>query len=118
MPLADHGLEWIHLPVAMAHPLDDGRAVGLYRDLDQTVASLEAQHSGDGRAWAKFVSPYLRHFDAVRATMLAGFPPVGGPVKLLTQAGPLPAAQFGLLVGTPARALARRLYSAPGGGAG
>ena len=114
MPLADHGLEWVHPPVAMAHPLDDGRAVGLYRDLEATVTSLEAQHTGDGRAWAKFVGPYLRHFDAVRATMLAGFPPVGGPVKLLTQAGPLPAAKFALLVATPARALARRLFSASG----
>lgn len=114
MPLADHGLEWVHPPVAMAHPLDDGRAVGLYGELEATVASLEAQHPGDGRTWEKFVSPYLGHFDAVRATMLAGFPPIRGPVKLLTQAGPLPAAQFGLLVAIPARMLARRLFSASG----
>ena len=114
LPLADHGLEWVDPPVAMAHPLDDGRAVGLYRDLDATVASLEVQQPGDGRAWARFVSPYLRHFEAVRATMLAGFPPVGGPLKMLTQAGPLPAAQFGLLVATPAQTLARRLFDASG----
>ena len=114
MPLTDHGLVWVHPPVAMAHPLDDGRAVGLYRDLEATVASLEAQHAGDGRAWTKFVSPYLRHFDAVRATMLAGFPPLGGPTRLLTQAGPRAAAQFGLLVATPARMLARHLFTASG----
>jgi len=114
MPLADHGLEWVQPPVAMAHPLDDGRAIGLYRDVDVTVASLEAQHAGDGQSWARFVAPYLRHFEAVRATMLAGFPPVGGPLKLLTQAGPMPTARFGLLVATPARTLARRLFSASG----
>src|ERR1700751_5157137 len=26
LPLASHELEWIHSPVAMAHPLDDGTA--------------------------------------------------------------------------------------------
>lgn len=114
LPLADHGLEWVQPQIAMAHPLDDGRAVGLYRDVEATVASLEAQHPGDGRAWARFVAPYLRHFAAVRATMLAGFPPLGGPLKLLAQAGPWPAAQFGLLAATPAQTLARRLFSASG----
>ncbi len=114
MPLADHGLAWIHPQVAMAHPLDDGRAVGLYRDLDATVASLEAQHAGDGRSWARFAAPYLRHFDAVRGTMLSGFPPVGGPLKLLAQAGPMATAQFGLLAATAAQTHARRLFSASG----
>jgi phytoene dehydrogenase-like protein len=114
MPLADHGLEWVQPAVCMAHPLDDGSAVGLFRELEPTVDSLEAQHAGDGRAWARFVGPYLRNFDAVRATMLAGFPPVGGPLKLLTQAGPLAAGRFGLLVALPARTLARRMFTAPG----
>jgi phytoene dehydrogenase-like protein len=114
MPLADHGLEWVHPAVCMAHPLDDGSAVGLFHELEPTVDSLEAQHAGDGRAWARFVGPYLRNFDAVRATMLAGFPPVGGPFKLLMQAGPLAAGQFGLLVALPARTLARRMFTAPG----
>ena len=114
MPLAEHGLEWVHPEACMAHPLDDGRAVGLYRDLERTVDSLEAQHAGDGRAWARFVGPYLRNFEAVRATMLSGFPPVGGPLKLLTRAGPLTVGQFGLLAALPAQTLARRLFTASG----
>jgi phytoene dehydrogenase-like protein len=114
LPLADHGLDWVHPEVCMAHPLDDGSAVGLYRELEPTVDSLESQKAGDGRAWAGFVGPYLRNFDAVRATMLTGFPPVGGPLKLLTQAGPLAAGRFGLLVALPARSLARRLFGASG----
>ena len=79
LPLAEHGLEWVHPEACMAHPLDDGSAVGLYRDLERTAASLEHQHAGDGRAWARFVGPYLRNFEGVRATMLSGFPPIGGP---------------------------------------
>jgi phytoene dehydrogenase-like protein len=114
LPLADHGLEWVHPAVCMAHPLDDGTAVGLYRELEPTVDSLEAQRAGDGRAWARFVGPYLRNFEAVRATMLSGFPPVGGPLKLLAHAGPLAAGQFGLLVALPATSLARRLFGSSG----
>jgi phytoene dehydrogenase-like protein len=114
MPLAAHGLEWVHPALCMAHPLDDGSAVGLHRDLQATADSLDAQHMGDGRAWARFVGPYLRNFDAVRATMLAGFPPIEGPLKLLLQAGPRAAGQFGLLAALPARTLARRLFTAPG----
>jgi phytoene dehydrogenase-like protein len=114
LPLADHGLEWVHPEVCMAHPLDDGSAVGLYRQLELTVDSLDAQHPGDGRAWARFVGPYLRNFDGVRATMLAGFPPIGGPLKLLMQAGPRAAGQFGLLAALPARTLARRMFTASG----
>jgi phytoene dehydrogenase-like protein len=114
LPLADHGLQWVHPEACMAHPLDDGSAVALYSDLQRTADSLEAQHSGDGRAWARFVGPYLRNFDAVRATMLAGFPPADGPFKLLLRAGPLAAAQFGLLAVLPAVTLARRTFSASG----
>jgi len=34
------GLEWIHSPAALAHPLDDGPPVMLYRSLDKTAAAL------------------------------------------------------------------------------
>ena len=98
----------------MAHPLDDGTAVGLYRELEPTAYSLEKQHRGDGRAWDRFVGPYVRNFEAVRATMLAGFPPVGGSFRLLTEAGPLAAGRFATLVAMPARTLARRLFGATG----
>ena len=34
LPLQAHGLEWIHFPAPLAHPLDDGTAVTLERDLN------------------------------------------------------------------------------------
>ena len=46
-PLMDHGLLWIHSPAPLAHPLDDGTAVMLERDLHTTTGSLGI----DGRAW-------------------------------------------------------------------
>jgi phytoene dehydrogenase-like protein len=33
LPLSQHGLEWIHSPAPVAHPLDEGTAVVLEREL-------------------------------------------------------------------------------------
>src|SRR4051794_24925927 len=40
LPLADHGLEWIHPDAPLAHPLDDGSAVLLEPSLAETAARL------------------------------------------------------------------------------
>jgi phytoene dehydrogenase-like protein len=110
MPLAEHGLEWVHPGACYAHPLPDGRAGVLYRDVDATVAALDRLHPGDGAAWKDFAQPFLESFDAVRATMLSGFPPVGGPLKLITQAGPRETVSFARLLPTSAVSLGRRLF--------
>src|SRR5919107_1757126 len=83
LELERHGLRWIQPELAMVHPLPDGRAAVLDRDLARTVASLDALAPGDGGRWRATVEPYLRHFEAVRATMLSGFPPAGGPARLV-----------------------------------
>ena len=59
MPLARYGLRWVHPPVAMAHPLPDGRAAALYRDLDATAHNLNTLHPGDGDHWRTFITPYV-----------------------------------------------------------
>ena len=114
MPLGEHGLDWVHPEICMAHPLPDGVAVALHRDVPATAASLERQHPGDGESWSRFVAPYLRAFDAVRSTMLSGFPPVGGPVRLVWRAGPLPSARLGLLLTRTAVGLGHALFKGPG----
>src|SRR5215469_7936321 len=40
LPLHDYGLEWIHSPAPLAHPLDDGSAVILERELTDAGAAL------------------------------------------------------------------------------
>jgi phytoene dehydrogenase-like protein len=80
--LERHGLRWIQPELAMVHPLPDGRGASLSQDLAYTARSLDALHPGDGARWSELVAPYLRHFEAVRATMLAGFPPTTGPARL------------------------------------
>jgi phytoene dehydrogenase-like protein len=53
LPLAEHGLEWIHGDAPLAHPLDDGSAVVLERDLAATERAL----GEDGNAWRKLMQP-------------------------------------------------------------
>src|SRR3954470_2473436 len=110
MPLARFGLEWVHPDACSAHPLPDGRAIALYRDVQRTARSLDAAHAGDGDAWRAFVTPLLDAFEAVRATMLSGFPPLAGPVKLLRAAGPVQLARFAALLPGSAQGLGRRLF--------
>src|SRR5580698_4255216 len=40
LPLKDHGLEWIQPSAPVAHPLDDGTAVMLERDLSEAEKAL------------------------------------------------------------------------------
>src|SRR5271155_2955604 len=47
LPLESHGLQWIHGPAPLAHPLDDGSAVTLERDLGDARAAF----GEDGEAW-------------------------------------------------------------------
>lgn len=58
LPLAACGLEWIHPPIPLAHPLDDGTAVLLHRDLDDMTLALEK----DGAAWQKLMQPLVANW--------------------------------------------------------
>ena len=58
LPLQDHGLEWIHSPAPLAHPLDDGTAVILERQLENTKTSLGV----DGNAWGRLMQPFVENW--------------------------------------------------------
>jgi phytoene dehydrogenase-like protein len=75
MPLEAHGLEWVHPDACYAHPLPGGEATFLRRD----GVSLPGS---DGERWMEFSSPFVEKFPALRDTMLSGFPPIGGPLRL------------------------------------
>jgi phytoene dehydrogenase-like protein len=108
MPLERFGLRWVQPGVAYGHPFDGGRAIALYRDIDATAASLGG---ADGEAWRAFATPLDAAFDAVRATMLGGFPPIDGTLKLLRALGPAGLARFGELVPISTRRLGHRLFA-------
>jgi len=114
MPLHEHGLEWVHPAACSAHPLPGGQAAILYRDVRRTAATLDRQHAGDGERWEQFATPFLGAFDAVRDTMLSGFPPVGGPLRLLAKTGPMGALRFARLLPESAVGLGGRLFRGQG----
>lgn len=58
LPLRDYGLEWIHSPAPLAHPLDDGTAIVLERDLAEATQALGA----DGSAWRALIEPYVQRW--------------------------------------------------------
>ena len=72
--LEQHGLEWIHGDIAMAHPLPDGTAATLTRSVEETMASLD----GGGRRYRRFVKPFLGRWDDLAGDflrpVLASFP--------------------------------------------
>ena len=55
LPLSDHGLEWVFPPAALAHPLDDGSAAMLYRNVDDTAAGLGSDAGGYQRLIGELV---------------------------------------------------------------
>jgi phytoene dehydrogenase-like protein len=114
MPLERHGLRWVHPRACVAHPLPDGTAAALYRDVEQTAASLDAIHAGDGESWRAFAAPFVEHFDALRDTLLAGFPPLRGSLRLAAGLGPRGIFDFTRLVPMSARSLGERLFAGDG----
>jgi phytoene dehydrogenase-like protein len=113
-PLERHGLRWIHPRYCYAHPLPDGRAAVLARDVDETAASLDSLRPGDGDAWRRFVRPYVERFDAWRETMLSGFPPLKGALKLFGALGLNGMLEWVRLLLMPADALAHELFRGDG----
>jgi phytoene dehydrogenase-like protein len=68
-PLAEHGLEWIEPPVAIAHPLDDGSAALVRRDLDATAAGL----GEDGERYRRLIGPIAADWDLIARELLGPF---------------------------------------------
>jgi phytoene dehydrogenase-like protein len=95
LPLQHHGLEWVHAPAPLAHPLDDGRAATMERSIDATVAGL----GEDGEAWRS-----LHGYLVSRAPWL--FRDVLAPIRIPDH--PLVMARFGLLGLRSAESLAKR----------
>ncbi len=99
LPLSDYGLEWIHSPAALAHPLDDGTAVMLERDLDEAINSLGV----DGAAWDKLMRPFVEHWSEFAPEVLR-------PVSFMPR-HPWLMARFGMVGLRSAKAVARRFRS-------
>jgi phytoene dehydrogenase-like protein len=93
LPLAECGLHWISPSAPLAHPLDDGTAVMLERD----VSEMAGQLGKDAAAYRRLFSPLVADWDGLRHDLLK---PIGWPGH------PIAMARFGLLGLRSARAIA------------
>jgi phytoene dehydrogenase-like protein len=96
-PLAEHGLQWIHPPLPLAHPLDDGPAVVL----DRSIESTSEQLGIDGVRYRNAVTPLASHWPELAREVLQP-PHVPRHPWLL--------ARFGLRAWWPAAAAARLTF--------
>jgi phytoene dehydrogenase-like protein len=102
LPLDRHGLELLHPEVALAHPLDGGRAGVLHRSLDRTVDGL----GPDGRAWDQVVGWVAERWDRLADAIL-------GPIVRVPR-HPITLAGFGLRAVPPATLVGRRFATDEG----
>jgi phytoene dehydrogenase-like protein len=98
IPWADHGLEWVTPPAAVAHPLDGGRAAVAWNDLNRTAADL----GPDAKTWRSMFGPLVERFDDMVGFALG--PPLQG-----VRAHPATALRLGTQLAAPATVVARRL---------
>ena len=84
LPLEEHGLRWAHTPCPLAHPLDGGRAVLMYRQLNSTAHRL----GDDGRRYRRLLDPFVRRWPNFADYTL------GSPLRVLKD--PVLIARFGL----------------------
>jgi len=98
LPLADHGLSWVHPVAPLAHPFDDSPPAVLERGVAETAETLGA----DGRAYARWMGPLVARFDDLLAGAFAG---------LAIPQSPLLMARFGVWALQPASVAARLLFS-------
>jgi phytoene dehydrogenase-like protein len=101
LPLDDHGLRWIHGDAPLAHPLDDGTAAILERNLSDASAAL----GEDGAAWRRLLQPAIENWQAFSEDSL-------GPLLRIPR-HPLLMARFGLYAFQSAQSLAASHFRKP-----
>lgn len=98
LPLAEHGLELVHPETPLAHPLDDGPAVLMERDVRATGESVGG---ADVTAYEKLLGPLVRDAELLLPQLLGPLRPPRHPLAL---------ARFGLAGMRSATGLARSRF--------
>ena len=101
LPLASHGLQWIHGESPLAHPLDDGTAVMLERDL----ADQDRELGADAKSWRSLVQPVVDHWDHFTQDAL-------GPLVRIP-GHPVSMARFGMAAFQPAHDWLAHHFASP-----
>src|SRR6476661_7363931 len=84
--LEDYGLRWCGAPLVLAHPTADGSCPVLSTDIDETAASLDASHPGDGDAWRRMYERWRRLRDPLLGALFTPTPPIAASARLAVSA--------------------------------
>ena len=98
LPLERLGLQWIEPEIPLAHPLDNGSAACLYRDIDVTAEQL----FDDSGAYRRLMKPLARNWENLSIEFLQ--PMLHWPQH------PITLAHFGILALSPATLLANIMF--------
>ena len=98
LPLERLGLEWIEPEIPLAHPLDNGSAACLYRDIDVTAEQL----FDDSGAYRRLMKPLARNWKNLSIEFLQ--PMLHWPRH------PITLAHFGILALCPATLLTKFIF--------
>jgi phytoene dehydrogenase-like protein len=98
LPLERFGLEWIQPEIPLAHPLDDGSAACLYKDVDLTAEQL----GRDSRGYRRLMQPLARNWEHLAVEFLQ-------PMLHLPR-HPIALTRFGIPAICPATLLAKFLF--------
>ena len=97
LPLSEHGLDWVHPPAPLAHPLDDGTAVMMERSVEATADGL----GPDSASYSELFVPLVSDWDKLTVDIL-------GPLRFPRH--PLVTARFGLTGLRSARSVAQARF--------
>jgi phytoene dehydrogenase-like protein len=100
-----HGLTWLHAPTVLAHPASDGSCPIISRRLEETMASLDLHHPGDGAAWKGLIDRWEALQPQLSDLLFQPFPPVTPAVRLGTSMAPRELARLARFLLLPARRL-------------
>jgi phytoene dehydrogenase-like protein len=99
LPLDRFGLKWAWPEIDLAHPLDDGSAGLMWRDISRTASNLGVDH----HTW-------IRSFGPITDRLPTLIPDILGPILRVPQ-HPLTLARFGIGAALPAHWYARRFHT-------
>lgn len=116
LDLEVHGLQWRRAPVALAHPLQDGRCAALSMDVDATAASLATFAPGDGDAWRSMFDGWNDVSTQLLGSIFGSFPPIAPVARLGLQLGMIGSLRFARHAILPVRRMAEELFDGEGGG--
>jgi phytoene dehydrogenase-like protein len=67
LPLADHGLEWVHPDLPFAHPLEGDEAGAFHLSIEETATGLGV----DGPAWRRLFGPLAEAWEGLAEDVFA-----------------------------------------------